>query len=313
MVQLVVKKIILLVAIVCILLSGILFFISPYLKNENTFLAASIDKQNRLKNLPSPGLVFIGGSGLAFGIDSKRIQDSLGIPTANMGLHAGLGLTYILNEAIDNLKPGHIVILSPEYTIAESSNAKLASQLVDVNPQALKYICSEIQDYIEIFFANIQRCTSGLFYKVLEVTGFSKNTDKLFLRSSFSAEGDYIGHLNEPSRYVFAPDSDRNANYATQLASLNKFIKLAKNKKCCVYYLYASIAESAYTDKSKAISEFKKEVQKHLDCIILDSTSPLPDSLFFGTHYHLTGQGRKIKTDHLIELFKRENIAVNCN
>ena len=34
-----------------------------------------------------------------------------------MGLHAGLGLDFMLNEALDGLRKGDVVVLSPEYDI----------------------------------------------------------------------------------------------------------------------------------------------------------------------------------------------------
>lgn len=310
----VIKKTAFLVVIIGCILLGIMFIIGSYIRDKDTFLAASIDKQNRLRNTPSPRLVFIGGSNLIFGIDSKRIEDSLKIPVVNMGLHAGLGLGYMLNEAIDNLKPGDIVLLSPEYYLGKKGSVKLQSQLVDSNPQALNYACGGVMDYITLFFTNIQRCISGLFYKVLEIVFLKTNTDKIYLRSSFSAEGDNIAHLNEPSRYTFKPDLEIKYNYTEEITALNKFIYKAKTKKCCVYYVYPNMAKSAYLHQLKSIKEFKNIMIQNLNCTIIDNsqTIPLPDSLFFDSMYHLTGRGRKIKTDFLIERLKKENIGVNC-
>ncbi|HPG73671.1 MAG TPA: hypothetical protein PLM49_05215, partial [Bacteroidales bacterium] len=61
-------------------------------------MAAIIDKHKRIDSIKSPKIIFAGGSNLPFGIDSKMIQDSLHTPVVNLGLHAGLGLDFMLNE-----------------------------------------------------------------------------------------------------------------------------------------------------------------------------------------------------------------------
>lgn len=309
------KKIARLIAVTSLILLVIWFIAAPIVREKDTFLAATIDKQNRLKNLPSPRLVFVGGSNLAFGIDSKRIEDSLKITVVNMGLHAGLGLGYMLKETQDNLKPGDIVVLSPEYHLTKKGNTKLKTQLIDINPNALSYACDGINDYIAIFFTNIQRCSSGLFYKIVEASFATTNTDNIYNRSSFSIQGDIIVHLNEPSRYVFKPDPSIKYNHTEEVAALSEFIDLAKAKKCCVYFLYPNIAQSAYRQQLKSINNYKDLVSQKLSCTILNDgeTIALPDSLFFDSKYHLIRTGRTQKTDFLIKSLRKATVDMNCN
>lgn len=72
-------------------------------------------KDSLLRETPSPRLVLISGSSFAFGVDSKMLQDSLEINVVNMGLHAGLGLKYILDDAMRYLHKGDVVVISLEY------------------------------------------------------------------------------------------------------------------------------------------------------------------------------------------------------
>src|SRR6266436_7071833 len=66
--------------------------------NKTGYLAASIDKHHLLVQQPSPRIVFVGGSNLAFGLDSSEIERSLSYHPINMGLHIGLGLAFMLAE-----------------------------------------------------------------------------------------------------------------------------------------------------------------------------------------------------------------------
>ncbi len=83
---------------------------------------AIIDKHHLLENIAPPRMLLCGGSNLAFGIDSKSIQDKIGLPVINMGLNAGLGLNFIMEEIKSAAKPTDIVILSIEYFLNSDGN-----------------------------------------------------------------------------------------------------------------------------------------------------------------------------------------------
>ena len=61
---------------------------------QDGYLQAYNKKCQLLEDTPSPRIIFVGGSNLAFGLDSQRIKDSLNINVINYGLHAGIGLKY---------------------------------------------------------------------------------------------------------------------------------------------------------------------------------------------------------------------------
>lgn len=65
----------------------------------------------------SPRILIAGGSGTHFGLDTAQIEQQLGIPTYNLGLHAGLGLNGILASLEQQVQPGDIVVLIPEYEL----------------------------------------------------------------------------------------------------------------------------------------------------------------------------------------------------
>ena len=108
--------------IVNILLFKLFFFIILFVSGKNyhfnyeqsDYLDGIIDKHRLADKTSSPRIVLEGGSNLAFGIDSRKIEDSTGLPVINMGLHAGLGLDFIVNEIKYIVKPSGIVILSIE-------------------------------------------------------------------------------------------------------------------------------------------------------------------------------------------------------
>ena len=100
------------------------------------YAAATIDKHNRLAQQPSPRIVFVGGSNLAFGLDSAAIERSLGYNTVNMGLDLSLGLDFMLREIEPLLERGDVVVVSPEY-----------EQFVDMYPGKVTSLFSEAANY----------------------------------------------------------------------------------------------------------------------------------------------------------------------
>ena len=58
---------------------------SSYLNGYNLIL-------EDIKNTQQKKIVFVGGSNLGFGLDSKRIEDSLGVKTFNFGVTEGIGI-----------------------------------------------------------------------------------------------------------------------------------------------------------------------------------------------------------------------------
>ena len=83
--------------------------------NPNNYLAEINHKLHLLDSVEGRRMIFVGGSNVAFGVDSHAIADSLGMKVINTGLHAGLGLKYQLESVVGNLKEGDVLVIMPEY------------------------------------------------------------------------------------------------------------------------------------------------------------------------------------------------------
>jgi hypothetical protein len=60
-------------------------------------------------------MIFVGGSNISFGLDSQMIKDSLNVNPINTGISASLGLKYMLDNTIQYVKEGDILIAPLEY------------------------------------------------------------------------------------------------------------------------------------------------------------------------------------------------------
>ncbi|KAA6307943.1 hypothetical protein EZS27_040384 [termite gut metagenome] len=76
---------------------SILWFL-PYNNPDNYYLAYNKKCDLLRQGTSNLRIIFVGGSNLAFGIDSKMITDSLHIDVINYGLSAGIGLKYMIDD-----------------------------------------------------------------------------------------------------------------------------------------------------------------------------------------------------------------------
>lgn len=109
------KTTLFLIFILCIISAWMYigFVVEPV--NSYSYLAAHRQKIHRLDTLSSPRLILVGGSNTAFGFNSRRIADSLGMNVQNMGTHASMGLRYVLDQTSRYLRKGDRIIILPEY------------------------------------------------------------------------------------------------------------------------------------------------------------------------------------------------------
>lgn len=85
------------------------------IKENHIYIDEYGHKESLLAETPSPRVIFLGGSNLAFGIDSKVVEDSVGLRPVNLGLQLGLGMRMMLSEAAEYCREGDILVISPEY------------------------------------------------------------------------------------------------------------------------------------------------------------------------------------------------------
>ena len=64
---------------------------------DETFLGELTNKHTRLKSITEEKIVLIGGSSLAFGLDSKKLEEYVGKPVVNYGLYATIGTKAMLD------------------------------------------------------------------------------------------------------------------------------------------------------------------------------------------------------------------------
>jgi len=282
----------------------IYFTANRYAKSDNDFMAAIADKHQRIENINEPKLVFAGGSNLPFGIDSKMIQDSLNIPVVNLGLHAGLGLDFMLNELRSCIKNGDIIILSTEYFLGDG-DYNLKKYTGKIYPEANHFYEKNIIKEME---ANIDNTRNHL--KSLIKQKHKEQTETAYSRESFNEYGDIEMSLTEIPQQNLKNDHILEYRYWEGISKLNIFYRDAESKGIQVFFVYPAYPESKYKKNLTAIRKLHQNMKQHLLFPILGNPEDFifADSLFFDTTYHLITKGREKRTNKIINLLIQKEV-----
>ena len=207
------------IAIALYLLACTLFLLAPPRAGASSGLATMFDKHRRLHTLPSGKIVLIGGSNVSTGIDSEAIEKALHLNVVNMGLGASLGLRYMMQEVKDDIRPGDLLVILPEYDyfldISRSSNAHLNGssdlfQLAQAFPPSIKWIavdylgsptrlCGGLED-LQHFIAT-KKNFYGIIFKRYKDSHFTAAISDLLQpgstiytqRQNYNKYGDFMG------------------------------------------------------------------------------------------------------------------------
>ena len=185
-----------------VLFNVIVLFAVP--KDENAYLCEYNKKIELLETTKQPRMIFIGGSNLAFSIDSKAISDSLRYNVVNFGLHAGMGIRYPLEDCLQYIRKGDIAVLQFEYanfysggngemetftSLMMSTNWRNADKL---NAKQLINVITGIP-----FFAcgNIKRLIKYPIVGSFDTPSVSPKNKYVYNLKGFNEYGDEVGHF----------------------------------------------------------------------------------------------------------------------
>lgn len=263
-----------------------------------------LDKQRMLRVVATPRLILVGGSNLSFGVNSEMLQDSLGVSVVNAGLHAGYGLKFILDFVKPYIRPGDVVLLSPEYsqfygTLAFGEIALL--QAMDVYPKYYKRLnMSQISSLLpHVTSFSIQKAK-----KFATLSFHSKVDTGVYERRSFNNHGDAVAHWRLPNEKFEWEHLEKTVNDdAFKLVSEFETYVIEAGATLCITFPCYNM--SSYRISEQKVLTVEKRLQEMKSKLIGNSSRYcFPDSLFFNTSYHLNKKGIELRTQLLVEDLK---------
>jgi hypothetical protein len=286
-----------------IVIVGIVLPVTP--RASKYYLYAKIQKDSLLKNTQSPRIIFVGGSNASFGLNSQIIKDSLLLNPINTGVNAGIGLEYMIDNTLQYIKKGDIVILAPEYDHFYGcfmyGNEVLLQTVADVNP--MQIIDLETNQKKNIFKSLLHYSLSK--FKTSEYFNFNKEFNAYGI-DSFNEYGDnYIHWTLKQQKFKSYPKISAPFNIEA-IEKIKEFNTAIKEKEARLYLTYPPYQDTAFDNSIYQIRKVEKELRK-TDLTIIGSALryKMPDSLMFDSSYHLTKAGADYRTQLFLEDFKK--------
>lgn len=273
---------------------------------DDTFLGEMKDKHARLTSVKGDKIVLIGGSSLAFGMDSALLEKYTGMPVVNYGLYATLGTKAMLDMSRSHIGRGDIVVICPEtdeQTYSLYYNAHSVWQALD----------SDFSMFRDVGKSNFGKLMSALPEFAKEKLNFIRLDAKpapsgIYAEDSFNEYGDISVErkYNEmPTNY----DPSMEISLTTALLDadfidyLNDFADDCERKGAKVYFSFPPINADAVISDEAETEEFYRTLGESLDFPLISDVYDyiLPSAYFYDTNFHLNSRGALLRTSLLAD------------
>ena len=270
---------------------------------SESILFVKNDKDSLLANVDSPRIIFLGASNLLLGLNSQIIHDSLRLNPINASLFWGIGLIYMMDNAINYIKSGDIVVVSSDYSEFYGELAygreELLWTVLDVSPSSIMKLRSE--QWLNIF----RFLPSYSFSKFALTEWLFKYENAIYSRNSCNRYGDMYTHwgLAKPKLVPLKKIAgDFNSSIIDELV---KFQTRLREKDSFLYITFPAYDSASFQTFKTKIFEVENELKKkHFALLGTPYRYNVPDSLAFDGAGHLTKEGCDYRTRLLIEDLK---------
>lgn len=271
----------------------------------STFLGALQDKAQLLKAASErPRIIVVGGSGVAFGQRSDLLEAELTeYDVINFGLYAGLGTSVMLDLSLPDVRPGDVVILSPEQnqqTLSGYFGAKAMWQAAEGDFTLLTRLAPSRQRALFGEALSFAADKAKLWMSDTVLTG-----DGVYSRDNFNAWGDLADEGREGNAMPGGFDPDMPISFdpalldADFVAEMNAYAAACRGRGAQVFYRFCPMnAAAASGEEISRIAAYTDALEAALDFPILGSAeeSILDQGWFFDTNFHLNASGAIVNT-----------------
>ena len=274
---------------------------------SNSFVGVLDEKVERLASIEGKKVVVVGGSSVAFGLDSALMEEYLGMPVVNFGLYAAIGTKAMLDLSLPHIGEGDIVVLAPEtdaQTLSLYFNGENMWKAIDDAPALLWGLKGDSKkEMLGSMYAHAADKLSVLLSEPLDPEG-------IYNAKSFNSYGDVSApRENNIMTLYYDPNTpiipDPSIVSADFLDYVNEYIALCEKKGATVYFSYAPMnalaLDASVTEES--LGAFARYLKENVRCehISMIESYILDAEYFYDTNYHLNDVGVILRSKTLIE------------
>jgi hypothetical protein len=287
--------------IILVMVVGLMLPATP--RVSKSLLFAGVQKDRLLQTVESPRIIFVGGSNLSFGLNCQLIKDSLALNPINTAIHASIGLRFMLENTLQYVKEGDIVVLIPEYNQLfrdyDASAEELMRMVFDVDFSKVALL-SPSQAVNLIAFTPKYVVTK---FKPSEYRHLKAN--EFYGVDSFNEYGDVYTHWGKPR--VDFPILNRMSTRINPgvIRKLQEYQSRLAAKNATFLISFPGLQDLSYDKSVKSIEVVANAFAQNGFAVLgRPERYRIPDRMMFNTPYHLNKEGVDYRTRLFIEDFR---------
>lgn len=279
----------------------------PGLSRQKKCIARTIEKHQRIKSVRSPRVILVGGSNVSFGFDPRLLEEELRMPVVNMGLAAGLGIEFMLNEARPHVAAGDIVILSFEYDLFSSGRDLLVvRQLLEMRPASIRFVpAHDLKAILTDFgFHWVGGTMRRNFLPQERQPAYSLDAWD-YARSEFDESNTYVGHHGKTNTFGLLPlENPLRARakitpiHPRLFKRLSEFAALCQERGATCYFTCPPQPPELLATNIEPIKRNIEQLKQipHLTVLDRPEDHVYPVDQLYDVQYHLTKEGAVRRT-----------------
>lgn len=306
------------------------------------YLAALDDKLALMRADGPPYVVVVGGSSVAFGIDSRLLEQHFSQPVVNLGLHAVLKLDFYLRIVEQHCRAGDLIVLLPEYELLSDRQPMSIDdlrRLLRNCPAAGRYLggnLTTVKQFLDTMALSelaywTQKGTAiqrGRWFhpaasrRVLlsrdlrpgaprVSAGQQPANTSIYRRASFNRYGDMVGHHGRQppvARHHGGPIVVDENHLAKTIQRLNRCAAICRRRGATVVFSYPPILDTTFVASTQALQRAQSLLEKSLEMPIINQPQDtvFAESQFFDTDLHLVQGAQQQRSQILLQGLSRE-------
>lgn len=298
------------------------------LPNESWVPDVMMEKMALIRHAASPRTILTGGSSGLYGIDAALMTREGGQECFNMAVHAAMPIEYYLDHVREIWAKGDTILLQLEfhYWQKQSVSSWRLDQELSWGSRGVSQKWLHVAPIDEVMHLAPDRVLGGLIAKAFPAAYHRKEPLRISMPwggedwqygeirfVSLDDHGDRIFTnvpmpLPAPARYIVDDHFDEKTG---SIPSIGAFLAEARTKGIKVYIAFPATMESEFNNfHSPLLHQWVDDCLRWIDkhgAIALGRPEDmtLPRELFYGTNYHLNGEGRELHTRRLLDLLKQ--------
>lgn len=276
----------------------------------DTFMGELKHKVRLLQETEGKRIILVGGSSVAFGIDSALLEQHFpDYQVVNFGMYAALGTTVMLDLSEEYIREGDIVILMPEQqeqTLSDYFDASVMWQGVDGAYELLFSLTPEQQG---MMLGHFPHFAAQKFSWLLR--GEAPQPEGVYRRDSFNSYGDVVSELCSQNVMPGGFDANTPIQFGSAMVTaefiqrVNAYAESVTEKGATLWYGFCPMNASAISIDAD-VDGFYDTLQAQLTFPILGNPhdSILDAGWFYDTNFHLNASGKTVYTRLLIRSIK---------